>query len=125
MVYTGKQDPIAGIGHAQTVVMDLMSDLLGCYRTVVADNFLTSISLAERWLEHDTYRIGTLRSNRVGSGTKFFRKEFRRAEVYRLQNKDVIKLIMQKQKRDFLMISTRPSHSANLVVDTGKNNIQN
>jgi hypothetical protein len=74
MVYTGKQDPIAGLGQAQIVVMDLMSDLLGCYRTVVADNFLTSISLAERWLEHDTYRIGTLRSNRVGSGTKFFRK---------------------------------------------------
>jgi hypothetical protein len=52
MVYTGKQDPTAGLGHAQTVVMDLTDGLLGCYRTVVADNFFTSISLAESLSEH-------------------------------------------------------------------------
>ena len=33
-IYTGKQDPMAGRGHAQTVVMDLLDGLLGCYRTV-------------------------------------------------------------------------------------------
>ena len=67
MVYIGKQDPTAGLGHAQTVVMDLTDGLLGCYRTVVADNFFTSISLANRLLRNDTYLIGTLRSNRAGS----------------------------------------------------------
>ncbi|CAF5009696.1 unnamed protein product, partial [Rotaria sp. Silwood1] len=61
MVYTGKQDPMAGLGHAQTVVMDLIDDLLGCYRTVVTDNYFTGISLAKRLLQNDTYLIGTLR----------------------------------------------------------------
>ncbi|CAF1384611.1 unnamed protein product [Rotaria sordida] len=39
MVYTGKHDPTAGLGQAQTVVIDLADDLLGCHRTVVVDNF--------------------------------------------------------------------------------------
>jgi hypothetical protein len=122
VIYSGQQDPTVGLGHAQTVVMNLLDGLLGCYRTVVADNFFTSISLAERLLEHDTYLIETLRNNRVASGNKVLLKELRRREVYGIQNKDGIKLIMWKDKRDVLMISTRPLHSAT-VVDTEKINI--
>ncbi|CAF4981429.1 unnamed protein product [Rotaria sp. Silwood1] len=44
----GQQDPMTGLGHPQTVVMKLLDGLDGCYRTVVADNFFTSISLAKR-----------------------------------------------------------------------------
>jgi hypothetical protein len=47
MVYTGKQDPIAGLGHSQTVIMNLLGDLLVCYRTIVVDNLFTCISLVE------------------------------------------------------------------------------
>ena len=67
MVYTSKQDPTAALGHAQTVELDLADGLLECHRTVVVDNFLTSIFLAKSLLRNDTYLIGTLRSNRVGS----------------------------------------------------------
>ena len=70
VIYTGQQDPMAGLGHAEAVVMNLLNGLSGCYRTVVADNFFTNISLAKRLLEQDTYLIGTLRSNRAGSGHK-------------------------------------------------------
>ena len=70
------------------------------------------------------YLIGTLRRNRVGSGTEVLQEELGRGEVYGLQNKDGIKLIMWKDKQDVLMISTRPSHSAS-VVDSGKTNFQN
>ena len=76
VIYTGQQDPMAGLGHTQTVVMHLLDDLEGCYRTVVADNFFTSIPLAKCLLEHDTYLIGTLRSNRAGSGSEFAQKTF-------------------------------------------------
>jgi hypothetical protein len=103
VIYTGQQDPMAGLGHAQTVVMNLLDGLEGCYRTVVADNFFTSIPLAKRLLEDDTYLIGTLRSNRVGSGSEVVQKNLRRGEVYGLQNKDGVKLIMWKDKRDVLM----------------------
>ncbi|CAF4772193.1 unnamed protein product, partial [Rotaria sp. Silwood2] len=60
-IYTGQQDPMAGLGHAQAVVMNLLDGLEGCYRTVVADNFYTSIPVAKCLLEGDTYLIGTLR----------------------------------------------------------------
>ena len=73
-MYTGQQDPTAGLGHTETVVMNLLDGLLGCYRTVATDNFFTSISLAKRLLEEDTYLIGTLRSNRVVQGKKFVTK---------------------------------------------------
>ena len=49
-IYTGGQDPMAGLGHAETIVMNSLDGLLGCYRTVVADNFFTSISLAKSLL---------------------------------------------------------------------------
>lgn len=124
MIYTGQQDSTAGLGHAQTVVMNLLDGLDGCYRTVIADNFFTGISLAKRLLEHDTYLIGTLRSNRVGSGSEVVQKELGRGEVYGLQNKDGVKLIKWKDKKDVLMISTRPSHSAT-VVNTGSINSKN
>ena len=124
MVYTGQQDPTAGLGHAHTVVMNLLDGLLGCYRTVVADNFFTTISLAKRLLEDDTYLIGTLRSNRAGSGNEVTQRKLRRGEAYGRQNRDGVKLIKWKDKRDVLMISTRPSHSTT-VVDSGKTNFQN
>jgi hypothetical protein len=123
LIYTGQQDPMAGVGHAERVVMDLLDGLSGCYRTVVADNFFTSISLAERLLAHDTYLTGTLRTNRAASGKEILQKKLKRGEAYGLQNKG-IKLIMWKDKKDVLMISTRPSHSA-VVVDTGKTSFQN
>jgi hypothetical protein len=120
-IYTGKQDPTAGLGHAQTIVLDLADGLLECHRTVVVDNFFTSISLAESLLQNDTYLIGTLRSNRTGSGHDVVQKKLKHGEVYGLQCNNGIKLIKWKDKRDVLMISTKPSHSATLV-DTEKTN---
>jgi hypothetical protein len=61
--------------------MNLLDGLDGCYRTVVADNFFTSISFVKHLLEHDIYLIGTLRSNRAGSGSEVVEKRLRRGEV--------------------------------------------
>ena len=124
MIYSGKQDPTAGLGHAQTVVLDLADGLLECHRTVVVDNFFTSISLAESLLRNDTYLIGILRSNWAGSGHEVVRKKLKRGEVYGLQSNNGTKVIKSKDKRDVLMISTKPSHSATLV-ETGITNKSN
>ena len=105
-------------------VLYVLYDLQGCYRTVVADNFFIGIPLANFLLAYDTYLIGTLRSNRVGSGSEVAEKNLRRGEVYGLQNKGGVKLITWKDKKNFLMISTRPLDSAT-VVDTGKINSKN
>lgn len=124
MIYTGKQDPTAGLGHAQTVVLDLADGLLECHRTAVVDNFFTSISLAENLLRNDTYLIGTMRTSRAGSAHRVVQKKLKRGEVYGLQSSNGIKLIKWKDRRDVLMISTKPSHSTTLV-DTGKTNKAN
>jgi hypothetical protein len=98
MVYTGKQNSITDHGHAETVVMKLVDDLLGCYRTVVADNFFTTITLAKRLLRNDTYLVGTVRSNRAESRHEVITKKLKRGEVYGVQSKDGIKLIKWKDK---------------------------
>ena len=103
--------------------MHLLDDLEGCYRIVVAD-FFTSIPLAKHLLKHDTCLIGTLRSNRAGSGSEVAQKNLRRGEVYGCQNKEGVKLIMWKDKKNVLMISTRRSDLAT-VVDTGNINSEN
>lgn len=124
IIYTDQHDSIAGLGHAQIVVMDLLDDLEGCYRTVLADNFFTGILLTRHLLEHDRYLIGTLRGNCVGSGSEIAQKSLRHGEFYGLRNKEGVKLIMWKDKKNVLMISTRPSDSAT-VVDTGNINSKN
>ena len=119
MIYTGKQDSTTGLGHAQTVVLDLADGLLKCHRTVVVDNFFTSISLAEILLRNDTYLTGTLRSNCAGSEHGVVQEKLKRGEMYGLQSSNGMKLIKWKDRRDVLMISTKPSRSATLV-DTEK-----
>ena len=124
LIYTAEQDPIAALGHAETIVMNLLDGLSGCYRTIVADKFFASISLAKSLLAHDTFLIGTLRRNRTVSGKEFLRRKLKRGEVYGLQNEQGVKFIMWKDKKDVLMISTKPSHSAD-VVESGKTNFRN
>ena len=51
-------------------------------------------------------------------------KNLKRGEVHGLQSKNGMKLIKWKDKRDVLMISTKPSHSVTLV-ETGKTNKSN
>ena len=93
MIYTGKQDPTAGLGHAQTIVLDWADNPLECHRTVVVDNFFRSISLAESLLRNDSYLVGTLSSNGAGSEHGVVQKTLKRGEVYGLQSSNGIKLI--------------------------------
>ena len=60
-----------------------------------------------------------LRSNRAAPGKEFLQKKLKRGEAYGLQNKAGIKLIMWKDKKDVLMISTRSPHSV-AAIDSGK-----
>ena len=84
---------MAGTGHAQTIVMNLLDGREGCYRTAVADNVFTNISRAKHFLEHDTHLIGIVRANHLRSGSKVLQKNLRCDEAYAFQNKDGIKLI--------------------------------
>lgn len=101
--------------NSETIAMQLLEDLLGCYQTIVANDFFTSINLARRLLGNDTYLIGTWRSDCVRSGKATAQRKIQRGEIYGLQSDDGVKLIKWKDKREVLMISTKPSHTTALV----------
>ncbi|XP_026821723.1 piggyBac transposable element-derived protein 4-like [Rhopalosiphum maidis] len=63
-VYAGKSHT-DGRGLFCRVVVDLCSGYLNCGRTIITDNFYTSLNLVNELLEKNTHLIGTLRSNRV------------------------------------------------------------
>lgn len=56
---------VDGKGLALRVVMELSRPYLNVGRTVVTDNFYTSMSLARELLKNNTHLVGTLRTNRV------------------------------------------------------------
>jgi len=63
-VYAGKgQDDGRELGCS--VVMNLTSLYLNAGRTIITDNFYTSLNLANALLENETHLVGTLRCNRV------------------------------------------------------------
>jgi hypothetical protein len=48
-------------------VVFLCKNILTKGHTICTDNWYTSVELAEKLLENDTYLIGTLRKNRKGN----------------------------------------------------------
>jgi hypothetical protein len=65
MLYCGKEDDMAGKGHASQVVMYLMADKLNNGHSLIMDNFYNSVALAEHLLLNNTHLTGTMRSNLV------------------------------------------------------------
>ncbi|XP_025407161.1 piggyBac transposable element-derived protein 4-like [Sipha flava] len=63
-VYAGKSQ-IDGKGLGCRVVLDLSQRYLNSGRTIITDNFYTSVPLAYELLKNNIHLVGTLRSNRV------------------------------------------------------------
>jgi hypothetical protein len=68
-IYAGKEAD-AGQSVPTKVVMDLSNKLLIAGRTVVVDNFYTSIQLANKLLDRRTHLLGTLRANVIKAKLK-------------------------------------------------------
>jgi hypothetical protein len=68
-VYSGKdqQMKLNAQSKSSEVVLNLCKDILGKGHTICTDNWYTSVELAEKLLENDTYLTGTLRKNRKGN----------------------------------------------------------
>lgn len=63
IIYEGKQS-IKGESLSETIVSNLCENYLNEGRTIVTDNFYTSVPLAEKMLSKNTHLVGTLRKNR-------------------------------------------------------------
>ncbi|XP_046666721.1 piggyBac transposable element-derived protein 4-like [Homalodisca vitripennis] len=120
-IYAGTNDITGNEGHAQKIILLLASDLLLQGRTIFADNFYNSVPLAEFLLHKRTYLCGTLRADRVNNPKELVKKNIKRGEVSALQNERGVKVILWKDKRRVLMISTR-AEDQGILKDTGRKN---
>ncbi|KAE9523001.1 hypothetical protein AGLY_016632 [Aphis glycines] len=119
-VYAGKNQ-VNGKGLACRVVLKLSNPFLNAGRTIVTDNFYTSLPLANELLDKNTHLIGTLRSNRIRL-PEIFKTKLRPGEIIGRENINGIVVAKWYDKRDVSMMSTK--HNINMV-ETGKKNRKN
>lgn len=89
------------------VVLNLTQDLLGKGRTLCVDNYYTSVELAHKLLDEDTYLLGTLRSNRKNNPKNVIQKKLKRGEVIAQESNTGIYVEKWKDKRDVMMLTTK------------------
>ncbi|KOB70685.1 putative piggybac transposable element-derived [Operophtera brumata] len=90
-------------------------------RVVIADNFYSSIELAEELLSLKTRYCGTLRSNRRGLPEEIVSLKLKKGEIKGAMNKNGVKVIKWVDKRQLLMLSTL-KEDEDVLVNTGKKN---
>lgn len=119
IVYTGKDDEKSGAGHGHDIVLRLTNNLLEEGRTLIADNFYTSVTLAEELLKKNTLICGTVRNNRKGLPKTFISTKLKKGQVIGTMNKKGVKIIKWMDKRPVTMLTTVKEHNATLK-DTGR-----
>ncbi|XP_026819540.1 piggyBac transposable element-derived protein 4-like [Rhopalosiphum maidis] len=118
IIYEGKQSKL-GEALSETIVTSLCENYLNEGRTIVTDNFYTSVPLAETLLRQDTHLVGTLRKNRRFLPKTVIEKKLKKGEFVGLENNSGIVVSKFKDKRDIHLLSTR--HQLNMT-NTGKKN---
>ncbi|XP_063628187.1 piggyBac transposable element-derived protein 4-like [Cydia splendana] len=121
IVYTGKNEGEnqREMNHGQNVVMKLLKDYENEGRIVIADNFYSSIGLAEALLDLKTFYCGTLRSNRKGLPKTVISTKLKKGNITGKMNKKGIRVLKWVDKRPVLMMSTCTDHDTTLK-STGK-----
>lgn len=120
-IYAGKSDSTANVGHAQKVILHLMSDLVNSGRTLYCDHFYYSVPLGKDLMDKKTYICGTLRKDRKGNPKDLCSSKLKKGEVNAQENQFGVKVIIWKDKRNVLMASTRSEDGKNRL-PTGRRN---
>ncbi|CAB3221935.1 unnamed protein product [Arctia plantaginis] len=78
----GKDSEVAGKGHAEKVVMELLHEKLNCGHELHMDNLYNSFGLAKKLLDNNTYCTGTLRKDLKENPRELMNKKLKRGENY-------------------------------------------
>lgn len=89
------------------VVLYLTKNLLGKGRTVIIDNYYTSVELAHQLIDNKTYILGTLRNNRKNNPKNVVDKKLKKGEVAVEESNNGIFVEKWKDKRDVSMLTTK------------------
>lgn len=120
IVYEGKKNDTRQQNLSKNVVLELSKEYLDVGRTIVTDNYYTSIDLAETLLQRSTHLIGTIRKNRKGLPKNVVGEKLKKGEIVAMENDKGILVFKWKDKRDVLGLSTR--HKVGFVTVTSKRN---
>lgn len=122
IIYSGKDSNLSlqtNFPAAGKVVMELMDGYLNEGRTLIIDNFYTSLKLANTLLQNNTHMVGTLRKNARELPKDVINAKIKKGEIKGKVNSNGVVASVWKDKRDVRMISTK--HGIN-ILETGKKN---
>ncbi|CAB3222388.1 unnamed protein product [Arctia plantaginis] len=119
IIYSGKGENGREQNHGKVTVLKLIQGLENKCRVVIADNFYSSIELAEELLSQKTRYCGTLNSKRRGLPKEIVLLKLKKGEIKGAMNKNGVKVIKWVDKRQLLMISTL-KEDKDVLVNTGK-----
>ena len=97
------------------VVMRLMRDYLQKYHHVYADNYFTSVHLADALLQADTYLCGTTRATRKEFPKSLAATRLKAGESVKWTNETGVMLCKWHDKRDVHMISTNDAGGDHVI----------
>lgn len=106
-IYAGKQLRPTNQPVASQVVMELMQPILQTGRTLVTDNFYTSVSLAHQLNDKNIHLIGTMRKNRKYNPKPVFQKKLKRGEMTALESNTKVIVGKWVDKRDVCFLTTK------------------
>ena len=92
LMYCGKLDPIAGFGHSEAVVFELMERYMYVGHELFVDNFYTSVPLAKALLKRTTLLCGTLRRSRKHIPDSVVSAKLKKGEVIRRRHGQIVVL---------------------------------
>nr|CAH7749054.1 unnamed protein product [Callosobruchus chinensis] len=102
-----ENEKVNGQPVAERVVMEMIEPLLDEGRTLITDNWYTSVNLAETLQTRSTHLIGTLRKNRKNLPKDVVEAKLKKGEIVAKQNKKNVVVMKWQDKRDVLFLSTK------------------
>uniref|UniRef100_S4P9J6 PiggyBac transposable element-derived protein 4 n=2 Tax=Pararge aegeria TaxID=116150 RepID=S4P9J6_9NEOP len=120
IVYEGKRTTSTTQNVSSEIVMKLSDQYLNAGRSIVTDNYYTSVTLANSLLQKSTHLLGTLRKNRKGLPKELLKEKLKKGETCVMENNDGVLILRWKDKRDVLALSTR--HTPSFVSVRSKRN---
>ncbi|CAG5046445.1 unnamed protein product [Parnassius apollo] len=105
-IYSGISHQLEGLDKPGSTVAQLTEPLLDAGRIIVADNYYTSLPLAEYLKGRNTDLCGTLRKNKRNLPEEVVKAKLRRGEKIARQKDNLYTVLKWHDKRDVLMIST-------------------
>src|SRR6218665_1403558 len=111
-------DPISGLGHAETVVLKLMDNILDRGHVLYTDNFYTSVPLAQQLLNRQTYLCGTLHQNCKHLPGGVVSAKLKKGDVVAQRSRQIV-VSKWKDKRGVLMLFT--IHAGKIVEGSKRN----